>query len=394
MVAAAMGHSAADDRVGLVQERLVARREEIAAAILSRFPVLFEQPPGIDPSYAEGLRSAVAAAISYGLGELKLSEAEPPPIPTPLYAQAREAARNGVSMETVLRRYIAGYTLLGEFLMREAEAGGLRSEQVQRLLRVQAARFDHLIAKVTEEYRRESESPRTAGEARMGRIRGLLAGRPVDPAALGYEIDDWHLATIGIGPEAPAAFHDLAKGLDRHLLIADAGEDRTWAWFGGRRQMDPAELVDRGGALLPAAALAVGEPGRGLQGWRLTHLQARAALSIAIRRAEHPVRYRDVAMLVPALRDEVLSVSLRQLYLEPLETGRDGGETLRETLRAYFAAERNVSATAAALGVTRHTVMNRLHAVEERFGRRLNECGLDVETALSLRALGDHSPSP
>lgn len=389
MAPPAMGHSAIEDRISLVEERLVASHREIAQAILSRFSSLFDQSADIDPGYAEGLRAAVTAAVTYGVGNLKLSEAEPPPIPTPLYAQAREAARHGVSLDTVLRRYVAGYTLLGEFLMRESEEAGLRSEEVHRLLRVQAARFDQIVAKVTDEYRRESEGFRSSGEAQMARIRGLLAGRPVDPAALGYEIADWHLAAIGSGPGVPAAFQGLAKALDRRLLLADAGEGRTWAWLGGRRRTDPAELVSRGADFLGSAALAVGEPGRGLSGWRLTHLQAKTALAVATREPGRPVRYRDVALLVPALRDEVLSASLRQLYLEPLEGGRDNGETLRETLHAYFVAESNLSAAAAALGVTRHTVKNRLHAIEERLGRPLGECGLDLEMALRLREMGD-----
>lgn len=68
------------------------------------------------------------------------------------------------------------------------------------------------------------------------------------------------------------------------------------------------------------------------------------------------------------LQDSLLTASLRELYLAPLEQERNGGEVLRATLRAYFSAGRNVSSTAAALGVNRRTVANRLHRVEERLG--------------------------
>jgi DNA-binding PucR family transcriptional regulator len=80
--------------------------------------------------------------------------------------------------------------------------------------------------------------------------------------------------------------------------------------------------------------------------------------------------------------------SLRQLYLEPLAGERDGGEVLRETLRAYFEAERNVSSAAAALGVKRHTVTNRLRAAEEKLGRSLNVCAGELDVALHLEDLG------
>ncbi|MBA3865218.1 MAG: helix-turn-helix domain-containing protein [Solirubrobacterales bacterium] len=57
---------------------------------------------------------------------------------------------------------------------------------------------------------------------------------------------------------------------------------------------------------------------------------------------------------------------------------------MRKTLRAYFAANRNGASAAAALGVSRQTVKNRLRAAEELIGRGLTECAADLETALRL----------
>jgi DNA-binding PucR family transcriptional regulator len=149
--------------------------------------------------------------------------------------------------------------------------------------------------------------------------------------------------------------------------------------------------------LPPGVSLAIGEPGESLSGWRLTHQQARAALPIALRSPEGLVRYADVALLASTLQDDLLSTSLRQLYLVPLEQERDGGETLRETLRAYFAAERNVSSAAAALGVSRQAVNSRLRTIEEKLGRPLGGCAAELETALSMEQVngldGMSSPS-
>ena len=63
---------------------------------------------------------------------------------------------------------------------------------------------------------------------------------------------------------------------------------------------------------------------------------------------------------------------------------RDGGKDARDTLRAYFAAERNVSSTAAALGVDRRTVRNRIRAIEDLVGRPLNLIAADLEIALRV----------
>ena len=101
---------------------LRARREEIELAALNRVYAIADPVEVADPQYAEGLKLAVGAALDYGLTALEHNEESAPPIPSVLLAQARLAARNRVSLDTVLRRYFAGYTLLGDFLVGEAES--------------------------------------------------------------------------------------------------------------------------------------------------------------------------------------------------------------------------------------------------------------------------------
>jgi DNA-binding PucR family transcriptional regulator len=100
-----------------------------------------------------------------------------------------------------------------------------------------------------------------------------------------------------------------------------------------------------------------------------------------------PVRYADVALLSSMVQDDLLSASLRELYLLPLDDERGGGVTLRETLRAYFAAGRNGASAAAALNVSRQTITNRLQTVEARVGRSLVDCATTIEVALRLDEL-------
>ena len=144
--------------------------------------------------------------------------------------------------------------------------------------------------------------------------------------------------------------------------------------------------------------LAFGEPARGLEGWRVTHRQAQAALLVAlrrmIRRRVELTRYGDVALLAAALKDEALARSLLDIYIAPLDDSRDGGPVLRTTLRAYLGAERNVSSTAAALGVVRRTVENRLRTIEARLGRSLHPCPAELEVALELDGLAASPGSP
>jgi DNA-binding PucR family transcriptional regulator len=130
--------------------------------------------------------------------------------------------------------------------------------------------------------------------------------------------------------------------------------------------------------------VTVGEPAAGLSGWRFSHRQAKAALPVAERLGRSALRYSEVAVVATVLRDDLLVSSLRRLYLEPLAASRDDGRVAKETLRAYFAVERNVSSTAAALGVDRRTVTNRLRAAEDLFGRCLKDIAIELELALQL----------
>ncbi|HEX5928115.1 MAG TPA: helix-turn-helix domain-containing protein [Solirubrobacterales bacterium] len=359
------------------------RREEIEAAALTRVHSIADPVEATDPAYVDGLGLAVTAAIDYALAAIECSEEQAPPIPTVLLSQARLAARNGVPLETVMRRYLAGYTLLGDFLVGEGEG----EVSLQSTLRVQASLFDRLLAAVSEEYNLEQpRRPASAEERRAELARRLLAGEQPDPAGLCYDLDVRHLGLVASGVEAPAVLRRLAAALDCRLLLVRRGESDFWAWLGSRRGPDPDRLEDllRSGPS-DSLWLALGEPGEGLAGWRLTHRQAAAAMPVALRGEGGLTRFRDVALLAAVLTDDLLAASLRELYLTPL--AGEGGESLLETLRAYFTAERNISSAAAMLGISRQAAAKRLGTAERRLGRPLGACGIELEAALRLEEL-------
>jgi len=248
---------------------------------------------------------------------------------------------------------------------------------------------------VTKEYNREATAVSGGEGRRAERIRRLLAGELVDAAELSYPIEGWHLGLIAFGEDLEGAVEDIARELDASPLVLRRSEGLLWAWIGARRRRDSKELSSLVASRLPTGScVAIGEPGEGLAGWRLTHRQAQAAYPIARRDRDRPIlRYVDVSLLAAVLQDDLAVTSLRQLYLSVLEGGRDRGEVLRETLRAYFAAGQQVSSTAAALGVTRQTVTNRLNDVAARVGRPLASCATEMEVTLRLHDLeGPLSP--
>jgi hypothetical protein len=254
-------------RYGLAH-RLRTRAPEIEAAILARVSAVSDPTETSDPEYAHGLRATVAAAIDHGVAALERSEERTPPIPAVVLSQARLAARNGISLDTVLRRYFAGYTLLSDFVIGEAERGGvLGGQSLQRLLRAQAALFDRLLVAVGEEYSREEIArPESAEQRRAGRGHRLLAGELLNTADLAYEFEGHHIGAIAAGPGAADAFGELANRLDRSLLLVQREEEGSvWAWLGGRRRADFEEVGRAIAASWPQeVALALGEAEQGL----------------------------------------------------------------------------------------------------------------------------------
>ena len=371
-----------------VLDRLRARRPQIEDALLTR-AVTVSGSMSRDPESYYGVRSAACAALDHALAALE-RPGEDPPLPPVLLAQARTAARNGVALDVVQHCYIAGHALLVDFFVEDAGAAGLDIAALQILLRTLARCLDRVLVSVGEEHARELEDCRCSAEQRDAeRVDRLLAGELPGLSQFSYDFEAHHLGIVARGPDAAGAIRSLAAPLDRRLLSIQRQDGAVWAWLGGRLPVDPREL--QGAACSPPVFLAFGEPAQGLGGWRLTHRQAKAAMAVALRIPKSSVRYAEVALLTSIFHDHLLSTSLRQLYLAPLETERDGGGTVRETLRAYFATERNVSSAAAALGVSRRTVANRLRTVEEHLGRPLSTCAAEMEFALKLH---DLDPAP
>ena len=370
--------------------RVLGRREEIEAALAARVFAISTPAETADPTYIEGLRKALPAALDYALATLRQGERRAPAIPTALTAQARMAARNGVELDVVLRRYVAGYAIFNEFVIEEAERGGLRQDEaLQEALRGYAAVFDRLIAAVSEEHARGAAEHRcSAEERRAERVKQLLAGEPIDTSDLGYELAAHHLALVARGPGAAAAIKGLAAALAKPLLLLRPEQGIAWGWLACSGGLDNARLGDLTDTPPPpATTLALGELAEGLEGWRLSHRQARAAHSVAACTPERTARYREVALLASIMRDELLCDSLRRIYLEPLNCHGEGEHALGEALEAYFSCDRNVSSAAAALRLDRRTLTRRLRTVERLLGRQLGHVAMELEAALRLRQL-------
>lgn len=260
----------------------------------------------------------------------------------------------------------------------------------KRILRAQAASLDRLISAITAEHARAASASRdgTPEKHRVGMVQRLLDGERFDASELALDLDgSLHTAVIAEGSGAGSAIRELAKALGRRLLMVCPDQKRTWAWLSGREKLKRDDL-NRTLCSLAAKGFkaSLGEDCSDLEGWRISHRQARAVLPIALEGLEPWVRYGDAALLACATQDDLFIAYLRSTFLAPV-SGLDGGPVLIATLRAFFDAERNISSAAAALAVNRKTVASRLRAVEECIGRPLSTCLAEIEIALRIERL-------
>jgi PucR C-terminal helix-turn-helix domain/GGDEF-like domain len=376
-------------------ERLRQRRSELEDQLLNRVRAVQDPESPAEEAYVQQLQPTVEAGLDFGLEAIERGSAgRPPQIPDQLLVQARLAARSGISLDAVLRRYCSGNTLLTDILIEEAEQCRLPRSELKGFFRSLAMSFERLLSAVSEEYGREApQATGTSEEQRAELIDRLLDGELIEGSEFSYDFTAWHLGLVAFGADAADAVRAISERADANLLQVRRRDGVVWAWLGARRRDAVAERPRSVPEDCPETSVALGEPAQGLPGWRLTHRQAAAALPLAIKGQSPVASYAEAPLLATALKEDLLATSLRQLYLAPLAAERDGGATAKDTLRAYFAAGGNASSAAAALGVNRHTIAARLTAIEERLGRRLDAFSAEIETALRLDALEHASRS-
>lgn len=379
---------------GSIARRLQARRGEMERAFARTCAV--SRPAEVNAGeYGLGQRSAVAELIGYTIECISRGEDESTPVPSRTIAAVRKAARDGVALDAVLLRLIAAHTFINEFVLSEAD--DLPGHGLRRVQALQGSMLLRLAGLLSQEYGAELEHrTNTAQRRRAALVDRLLIGMPVDLREFRYPFDGWHLALVVNGPRALDAARLRAEALGGALLSVPHDDESVWAWIGSPHKVSVDRIrraLERGP--VSRVTFAVGEPGQGVEGWRASHFEAQAAQAVAIRRPQTVTYFSMVALEAIALQAPDLARSLHAAYLQPLMRQGRGAETLRQTLRAYFAAGRNASSAASTLRVTRKTVENRLRAVESGLGRPLHVCAAELEMALRLEALreGDISSS-
>ncbi|MEU1275660.1 helix-turn-helix domain-containing protein [Streptomyces sp. NPDC005799] len=239
-----------------------------------------------------------------------------------------------------------------------------------------------------------------AAAARDDLVRAVLARKDVDAAAasreLGYDLtDSYHVGlilrqddsevvdTVWL-PRATSSLLRSAGAVAQIVMPADHGEVWAWAAFRKRPDTRPFPAVD-----LPHALVAVGRVRRGIEGFRSTHDEARAAarlvgLDSTRDSGGRMVYYDDVSLMTLLSVDGDRAVSFMRDELGALYQQGEALRVLRETVRAYLECNCSPQHASRRLTVAKNTVVYRVSRAEELLGREVKSRQLELWAALSL----------
>ena len=379
--------------VEAVVDGLLARERELVDAMLERNAeeAVDFADLGDDAEMLEAVRDSARTNLREALAALSRDRRPPEQLPTGAVEEARSAARAGISVTSLLHTYRIGHAVVWEAIIDEVERLDLdpaaRRDLLRAITRYTFSYIDGIIPLVSEAYAEERERLLNRREQRrVQAVRDLLDGGTAGADELDYPLGLSHVALVVAGAARREYVDGVARLHQSRVLAVDVTRETTWAWLGKREWAD-AELAAVAEHEADGVRVALGEPGSGPEGFRLSHGQALRARQVGQLLRRGVTRFRSVAFEAVMLQDERAARAFVESELAPLGDDKSA-EKLKETLRAYFAVGLNASAAGALLGVHERTVGYRLRVVEEALSATLNDRRLEIEAALRLeRAL-------
>ncbi len=253
--------------------RLRARSAEGEQSLIARISAIAEFE--MDAQFLAGLRAASKETIEYALRAVEEGENWSVSVPPSIAAQIRLLAREGASLEAMLHGYSTVHNLLMEVLTDEMDS--LPPDVLGYMVRVASQQSDKLIMAFTNVYMTEvTRLERSSAQRLAERVQNLLAGEPPQEAELEYDLEAWHLGLIASGKAPELSVRRLAEDLGTQLLLVQRGPGTVWAWLGAPHALSVSEFERRASSRLDSSvSFAFGEPRQDIDGWRLTHQEAR-----------------------------------------------------------------------------------------------------------------------
>lgn len=319
---------------------------------------------------------------------------------------ARRLAQRGVPIIALIRAYRVGH---GRFLSRCIDELGARSQDASltaavtsRMADVSFRYIDRVSEEVISAYQHERDNwLLTQTAVRAARVRVLLGGQPIDidatESALGYRLRQRHIGLIAWvtdtprGSEGLTRLDQLASAAARVLgspgrpLFVPRDETLAWIWLAAS-----GDMVVSGEALAKAfdngdssVRIVAGEPGYGLDGFRLTHQQAVRTqdLALAAKPGSRLTTFANVGAVALICADMSAARSWVWGMLADLALDDEPHARLRETLQVFLSTG-SYTTTAERLVLHKNSVQYRIRKAEDALGGPISDRGADLELAL------------
>lgn len=205
-------------------------------------------------------------------------------------------------------------------------------------------------------------------------IQMIASGAPMSEdfaeERLRYRMARWHVGLVlwvddpgrqAALDEAIAALRSADAG--RSTMVARASTTSRWIWLSGADTPDlhPAEKIV---ASADEVRVAVGRPGRGLDGFRSSHQDALSAQALIVRlgSGRRFMAYADVELIDALTKDRA---SARRFVVNTLGPLAEADSALREALLTYVQCGFNTTRAAANLYAHRNTIERRVSRANE-----------------------------
>ena len=380
-----------DETLRTIAAKLTSETDDLVETMLARMQ---DEAPSFDvasrPELAAGLRASCYGNIRAALPALGGDRQPPRNSPAEAITEARATARADIALEPLLHTYRIGHAVVLERFFALIEELNLPAAQRHSATLIGSkylfAYVDRVVGEVSEEYTDERQRIlRSSIQRRVQLVRDVLGGANIDSAELGYRLEQEHLAVVATGRDADASLRDLARRLECSLLTVAMTDDTVWAWLGSSRRAKHSEGHDIAWTQGPdRTRYAVGEPARGIDGFRNSHEQALAAHRVAAHLTQPVTRYDDVALEAVLLCDVRAARRFVERELGSLASQDPRTIVLRDTLESYLQSGFNAAATAAVLNVSDRTVAYRIHGIEELLGHSVLARSSELAAAVRL----------
>lgn len=316
---------------------------------------------------------------------------------------ARTLARRDVELPVLLSSYRiaqrATWDFINEFLNEQVADPELRSAVLVKFWSHASEWMDTTVEKLVELFTEEQRQwQRSAVARRSAIVKALLAGRADDiegmSADLAYPLTQQHTAfTVHLDSVVPESetlrtLESAARAVSRWLggggpLIVPTDARSAWGWTATTQ---PVAVPGTTPPAIPRGArVTVGNCHPGVSGFRISHSEAVAVVSVANPDAV-VTRFSDgeLACLVAGTLDAEARSAFVVRELGGLADAGEISQRLRDSLRAYLASGCDAVTTAEQLALHPNGVRYRIRQAEKLIGHPLNLRRGHLEVALEI----------